>query len=159
MEKNLLEIQYIEDYLLGKLGDKEKAEFERKVKTDEKFAKKVKQQALIMQRIKQIAIKKSIARVHNSYLKRERFSFHNVIKNPRYAFLTFLGVILIGYLVWEAETENRDTKQEHIETEQVEQYAPVEEIQKNSTDTLKINDSISEKIKKEVERAIYNKEK
>ncbi len=157
MEKILHEIQYIEDYLLGKLDDAEKVKFEKRLKTDADFAKKVKHQALIMKRVRQIAIKKSISRAHNNYLRKQRFSFCNIVKNPKNAFLTFLGILLIGFLVWEAETENRSKRQNPMEeTEQVES---VEEIQKNSTDTLKINDSISKDTKEETDSIIFYKNK
>ena len=107
MEQNLPEIQYIEDYLMGKLNEEEKAEFLEKMKKDPVFAKKVKQQYLIMQRIRQMAIKKSIAGIHKAYTKKQRFSFRNIIYNPKNAFLTFLGIILIAFIIWETDQNNK----------------------------------------------------
>ncbi|MCF6241817.1 MAG: hypothetical protein L3J74_10800 [Bacteroidales bacterium] len=153
MEKHLQEIQYIEDFLLGKLNDKEKAEFEQKLKTDAEFAKKVKQQALIMKRIRQIAIKKSIGRVHNSYLRRQRFSFRNIVKNPRNAFLTFLGIILIGYLVWEAEMQINNQEEEKV-IEQI-QKNNRDTVLKNNLDTILLTDTVPENVDEEIEGVIY----
>lgn len=144
MDKHLLEIKYIEDYLLGKLDDQEKTAFEKRLKTDANFAQKVKKQALLMKRIEQIGLKKSISKAHNNYLRKQRFAFRNIVKNPQNAFLTLLGILLIAYLVWEAELQNQNKSPNKIE--EVEQFAPVDELQKNNNDTLNLNDSISSKI-------------
>ncbi len=139
MEQNLPEIQYIEDYLMGKLNEEEKAEFLKKMKDDPDFAKKVKQQYIIMQRIRQMAIKKSIAGIHKAYTNKQRFSFRNIIYNPKNAFLTFLGIILIAFIIWEAEQNNKPKENEPeriIQNEQLKDSTHLSDSILNMEDTL-----------------------
>jgi hypothetical protein len=101
MNQELEEIKNIEDYLLERLNEKEKAAFKEKMLKEPDFARRVETQRVVVKRIQQIALKQSIKKVHRSFLIKRKFSFKNNVF--RYTFnivLTIIAIALVAYAIW-----------------------------------------------------------
>ncbi|RLD72939.1 MAG: hypothetical protein DRJ10_18360 [Bacteroidetes bacterium] len=109
MKPELEEIKYIENYLLDRLSQDEKAVFESKLINDPEFARLVKMQRVVMMRVQQIALKQSVTSAYKGYLRRQKFSFKNsVFKYSVNSLLTIIGVLLIAYAVWVSNMDTTD---------------------------------------------------
>jgi len=112
MKPELIEIKYIEDFLLDRLNESEKQAFNMKMKDDIGFAHRVEMQRIVMRRVQRIALKQSVSNAHKRFLRRQKFSFENsIFKHTFNTIITLIGIMLIGYAVWVSKDTPNDDKQ------------------------------------------------
>jgi len=113
MRPELEEIQYIEDYLLNKLSKEKKAELELRMQTDHEFAQKVEAQRILIQRVRHLSSKRSVAIAHRSYMNKQHFPFK--LRGTKSFFMSIFSLsllVIIGYLVWESDEINSETEKD-----------------------------------------------
>jgi len=104
MRPELEELQNIEDYLLNKLNKEAMQTFELKMQNDEEFAQKVEVQRILIQRIKHLSVRQSVAQSHRNYLKKQNFSFRLNISGKFYLSIFSISIVLIvAYLVFTSD--------------------------------------------------------